>query len=104
MPENKKTVKRTYFGITSLMTAVLSAIFLAAYFGVSQLRITPKTFFFWNLVTAFSYCITVPIAFILAYFAWRKTKDSRPLAVTAVAIIGIPFLILLSIFILSFIP
>lgn len=100
----KKQNRRTYFGISSLLIAILSAIFLGAYYGVSQLRITPQNFFFWNVVTTFGYCITVPIAFILAYFAWRKTKDSRPLAGTAVAIIGIPFLILFVIFVLSFIP
>lgn len=100
----KKQTRRTYFGISSLMTAILSIIFLGSYYLVSQLRITPETFFFWNVVTTFGYCVTVPIAFILAYFAWRKTKDSRSLATTALVIIGVPFLILLSIFFLSFIP
>jgi heme/copper-type cytochrome/quinol oxidase subunit 2 len=96
--------KRTYFGITSLLTAILSLIFLGTHYGVSQLRIDPQTFFFWNMVTTFGYCITVPIAFILAYFAWRRTKDSRPLAATSVAMISIPFLILLAIFVLAFFP
>jgi cytochrome bd-type quinol oxidase subunit 2 len=104
MSTNEKKQKRTYFGITSLLVAILSLIFLGLYYGVSQLRITPQTFFFWNMVTAFGYCISVPISFILAYFAWRKTKDSRPLAGTAVAMIVIPFLILLAIFVLSFFP
>jgi|SRR5687767_4626468 hypothetical protein len=100
----KKHNKRTYFGITSLLMAILSAIFLGLYYGVSQLRITPQDFFFWNVVTTFGYCITVPIAFILAYFAWRKVKDSRPLAITAVTLISVPFLILFVIFVRSFFP
>jgi hypothetical protein len=103
-PVNAKKQKRTYFGISSLLTAILSVIFLGIYYGVSQLRITPQDFFFWNVVTASGYCITVPIAFILAYLAWRKTKDSKPLATTAVVIISVPFLFLLLIFALSFIP
>src|SRR5947207_1006949 len=54
----KKTVKRTYFGIVSLLVAILSMGFLAAYFIVSQLNISPATFYFWNAVTAFVSCIT----------------------------------------------
>jgi heme/copper-type cytochrome/quinol oxidase subunit 2 len=100
----KKHDKRTYFGIASLLTAILSLIFLGLHYGVSQLRITPQDFFFWNVVTTFGYCITVPIAFILAYFAWRKIKDARPLAITAVIIISVPFLILFVIFVRSFFP
>src|SRR5688500_9649988 len=100
----KKQDKRTYFGIASLLTAILSVIFLGLYYGVSQLRISLQDFFFWNVVTTSGYCITVPIAFILAYFAWRKIKDSRPLAITAVIIISVPFLILFAIFVRSFFP
>src|SRR5690349_11524094 len=108
MPVNpvnaKKHNNRTYFGISSLLVATLSVIFLVAYYVVSQLRITPQTFFFWNVVTTAGYCIAVPLSFLLAYLAWRRTKDSRSLAITAVIIIGVPLLILLSIFALSFIP
>jgi hypothetical protein len=100
----QKPEKRTYFGISSLLTACLSIAFLILYFVVSQLDISPKTFFFWNVVSAFISCVTAPLAWILAFLAWRKSKDSNPMAVTAVALVGIPYLILFAQFALSFIP
>jgi drug/metabolite transporter (DMT)-like permease len=100
----KKTVKRTYFGLVSLLVAILSMGFLAAYFAVSQLNISPATFYFWNAITAFVACITTPLAFVLAFFAWRSAVDSRQLAGTAMVISGVPFLVLFVQFVLSFIP
>ena len=95
--------RKTYFGITALIVAIISVFFLTAYFGVSQLNISPSDFNFWNIVTAFISCVFAPIAFVLAYFAWRSARDSRRLASIAVAITGIPFLILFTQFVASFI-
>ena len=43
--------KTSYFGLVSLLTAILSALFLAAFFAVSQLNISPRTFSIWNNIT-----------------------------------------------------
>jgi hypothetical protein len=96
--------KQTYFGITSLLIALLSSMFLAAYFGVSQLYISPATFSYWNNITALVYCLITPTAMVFAIFAWRRKKDSRLLAAVAVAIIGIPFVILFVQFISALTP
>src|SRR5436190_20050930 len=97
----RNTVKRTHFGMSALLTAILSVSFLAAYFGVSRLSISPETFLFWNVLTAFISCSTAPLAFGLAYLAWRSFNDSRRLAGAALLLTGIPFLILFIQFMLS---
>jgi hypothetical protein len=100
----KELTKRTHFGITSLLIAILSAIFLAAYFGISQLDISPGTFFLWNNIIALAYCLMTPSAGIFAVLAWRRKKDSKSLAAIALAIISIPFVFLFVQFVLALIP
>ena len=102
--QTKDLVKRTYFGIVALLLAILSVMFLAAFFAVSQLNINPDTFFFWNNITAAVYCLVTPAAFVLAMLAWRRKRDSRILAGMAVAVTVIPFLILFVQFIFAFMP
>ena len=103
-PNAKKIPGRTYFGLSALLVAIVSMAFLAGYFAVSQMNITPSTFYFWNAITAFISCITAPLAFVLAYLALRSSSDSRQLASSAVLISVLPFLVLFIQFALSFIP
>jgi hypothetical protein len=100
------TAKQTYLGIISLLLAILSVIFLAAFFAVSQMNISPATFSSWSNIIGLIYCFMTPAAFVLALLAWRKRKDSKSMAGIAMAIIGIPFLILFSQFIsaISLVP
>jgi hypothetical protein len=94
--DTKTSQKQTYLGIISLSLAILSVIFLAAFFAVSQMNISPATFSSWSNIIGLIYCFMTPAVFVLAILAWRKKKDSRLMAGIAVAIIGIPFLVLLS--------
>lgn len=97
----KKLAKQTYFGVVSLLVSILSVVFLAAFFAVSQLRISPATFSFWNNIIGLVYCLITPAAFVLAILAWRRKNDSRLLAGIATSIIGIPFLVLFTQFIFA---
>jgi hypothetical protein len=102
----KRPARQTYFGVISLLLAILSVVFLTFFFAVSQMNISPATFSSWNNIIGLIYCFMTPAAFVLALLAWRKKRDSKPMAGIAMAIIGIPFLALFSQFItaLSFVP
>src|SRR5688572_5614516 len=95
----KTPVKSTYLGVISLLLAILSVIFLATFFAVSQMNISPATFSSWSNIIGLIYCFMTPAVFILALLAWRKKKDSKTMAGLAMVIIGIPFLALFSQFI-----
>src|SRR5690349_4943635 len=94
MHNHKKEIEQTYFGRASMIAAFLSALFLAVFLEISQLHMDPQTFSFWNNITALIYCLLVPITLVLTVIAWRKPKDSSSLAGIAIAVVGIPFLIL----------
>jgi hypothetical protein len=104
--DTKTSAKQTYLGVISLLLAILSVIFLATFFAISQMNISPATFSSWSNIIGLIYCFMTPAVFVLAILAWRKKKDSRLLAGIAVAVIGIPFLILLSqfVFAISLVP
>jgi len=102
MPTTKST--QTYYGIISLIIAVISVISLIAYFQVATLNIQPATFSFWNNLTTLVLCLTTPASFTLAILAWRSLTDSKSLASISMALTGIPFLILLVQFVSFFIP
>ena len=87
-------VKNTYFGIASLLTAFLSVLSLGANFGVSQLNISPETFNSLNNITVLAACVLAPLAVLLGMVGLFKRNDSKPLSVTALALVGAPFLIL----------
>ena len=86
-----------------MVLAVFSLGFLGAYFGVSQLDISPEVFSLWNNITALVSCSTAPIAWILGILALRSTNDSKPLGGSAIVLTGVPYLILFTEFIFSLI-
>lgn len=102
--EIEKPAKQTYFGVISLFGSIFSVVFLAAFFGVSQLRISPATFSFWNNIIGSIYCLITPFAFVLAILAWRRKKDSKLMAGIAMSVIGVPFLVLFTQFISAVFP
>jgi len=102
MPTRSTSKKRSFFGLAALILAIISAVFLGANFEVSQLNITPSTFNRWNNLTAFVYCLTVPIAFILGVLGLRKKNDSKGYSLIAMGLTGVPFLIIFTQFIWSF--
>lgn len=95
-------VKKTYFGVTALAVAIISALFLIASYVVSQLNISLRTFSFWSNITLLSYCLSAPLAVILGVIGYRKLNDSKRVAMIAVALIVLPFLVLFVRFVLSF--
>ncbi len=95
-------MKRSYFGLASLITAIVSASFLGAFFGVSHLDISTAAFNFWNNLTATVSCLFAPLALVLGLFGFRRKNDSRTLAGIGIGLVGLPYLILLGQFVLYF--
>ncbi|MCC7117641.1 MAG: hypothetical protein IT310_03870 [Anaerolineales bacterium] len=95
--------KKTRYGSAALISAVVSLVFLALYFGISALNLHPATFSFWNNLITLGYCLTAPVTLALSILAWRSKNDMRKSAGAALALMLVPFLILFVNFILSFI-
>ena len=104
MPQRPAPIRRTYFGIAALALAILSALFLIAFFAISQLNISPSTFSFWSNLTLLISCSSAPLGLILGIVGYRKPGDSKTLASIASVLSFLPFLILFLQFALSFIP
>jgi hypothetical protein len=98
---SNRPAKKTYFGIASLFTGILSALSISANYGVSFLRITPAQFSQLNSVTALLYCVLTPLAVALGILGLVYKNDSRPLSGAALAIAAIPFLIVFVQFVLA---
>ncbi|MCC6261173.1 MAG: hypothetical protein IT311_09940 [Anaerolineales bacterium] len=95
-------VKQTQYGLSALIFALVSLLALALYFGISALQMSPATFSFWNGAITLAYCVTVPGAFLFFILARRSKNEARSLANFALALILIPFFVLLFQFISSF--
>ena len=104
MPQKPVPIRRTYFGIAALVLAILSILFLTAFFSVSQLNISPRMFSFWSNLTLLISCSSAPLGLIFGILGYRKPGDSRALASIAFILSFLPFLILFLQFALSFIP
>lgn len=87
-------VKKSYFGLVSLVTAILSILLLGANYGVSQLNITPKTFSTLNYITALASCSLAPLAVLLGFIGLIRKNDSKLLSGIALIVVGAPFLII----------
>jgi hypothetical protein len=90
-----RPARKTHFGLTALVTGILAAAFILANIGVSYLRITPDVFEQWNIFTAQTYCILTPLAFGLGVLGLLFKNDSKPLAGLGIAVVLVPFLVLL---------
>lgn len=87
-------MRKSYFGIASLIVAALSVLFLGGNFGVSQLNITPQTFSTWNNITALAACSLAPLAILLGILGLIGKNDSKLLSGIALVLVSTPFLIL----------
>src|SRR5258705_13270693 len=94
-------IKKTYFGISSLITAIMSALVLGIFFAIATLNISPGTFFKWNNIIGLLYCSFTPIAFFLGIIGFARKNDSKTLSGIAMSLTGLPFLILFWQFIIS---
>jgi hypothetical protein len=102
MLTDNKQIKKTYFGITALVTGIISGLFLASNYGVAYLRITPGIFNQLNNITALFFCIFTPLTFILGVIGHTRKNDSKTLSRMALTLAVLPFLILFAQFIYSF--
>jgi len=93
--DKKDTPRKSYFGITSAIVALVAVLGLAASFAITMMNITPATFFKWNNITNLVYCGLSPIAVVLSLVGILKKNDSRILSGISIAIVGIPLIILL---------
>ena len=93
-PRKKATPRKTFYGLASLIAAIISVMFLGAFFGISQLNISPATFSVLNNLLGMIMCVIAPIAMALGAFAFTRKNDSRILSGIGMGIVGIPFLVL----------
>jgi len=89
-----KPAKKTYFGITALISGIISDLFLGANFGVAYLNISPGTFSQLNNLTALFFCILTPLTFVLGVIGHTRKNDSKIYSRIAIALVTIPFSIL----------
>lgn len=89
-----QVTKKTYFGITALITGIISGLFLGANFGVAYMKITPGTFSQLNNLTAMFFCTLTPLTFVLGVIGHTRKNDSRAYSRIAIALVTIPFAIL----------
>jgi hypothetical protein len=87
-------MKNSYFGLAALIVAILSVLSLGANIGVSQLNITPETFYSLNTMTALAACSLAPLALLLGILGFIRNNDSKLLSGIALTLAGTPFLIL----------
>jgi hypothetical protein len=97
------TRKKTYFGLTGLITGVISGLFLLANYNVANMKISPHTFDQLNNLTALFYCILTPLTFILGVIGHTRKNDSIILSRIAIALVVIPFIFIFARVVDSFI-
>jgi ABC-type Na+ efflux pump permease subunit len=95
--------RKTYFGITALITGILSFLSLLSNFTVANLNITPETFSLLNNLTALFFCILTPLTFGLGVVGHTRKNDSKNLSRVAIVLVVIPFLFMFAQFVSSFI-
>ena len=88
--------KKTYFGISALITGVLSGLSLLSNYTVANLNISVNTFNQLNNLTALVFCILTPLAFILGIIGHTRKNDSKILSRIAIALAVVPFAIIFS--------
>jgi ABC-type tungstate transport system substrate-binding protein len=85
---------KTYFGLASLIVAIVSAGFLAGSYAITMIDISARTFARLNSAIYVVYCIATPLAVALGAWSFRKKNDLRVLSVLAFGLTVLPFLVL----------
>lgn len=98
---SNQPVKRTYFGIAAIFTGILAVLFLGGNYVAAYLNISPAEFSRLNIFTAQAYCLLTPLAVILGIVGLLFKNDSKRLSWAALAVVTIPFLIILVQFVLA---
>jgi membrane-bound ClpP family serine protease len=96
-------MKKTYFGITAVITGILSCLSLLSNFTVAYLNISPSTFSQLNNLTALFFCILTQVTFVLGVIGHTRKNDSKALSRIGIVLAVIPFLFIFAQFVYSFI-
>ena len=94
MDANNSPANKTYFGLTALITGILSGLFLLSNFTVANLNISPGTFSKLNNFTALFFCILPPLTFVLGVLGYTRKNDSKTLSLISMVLVVVPFLIM----------
>jgi hypothetical protein len=92
--DSMHTPARTYFGIASLIIAVVSILFLAGSFAITMLDISPAQFASLNNVAYLVYCNSTALAMALGVWGLTRKNDFTILSIIALGMVGLPFLFL----------
>jgi hypothetical protein len=87
--------QKSYFGLSALVIAFISDIFLLASFVITVMDITPAQFFTLNNITNLVYCFTAPLALGLGAWSFRRRNDTTGFSVLAMLLVFLPFAVLL---------
>lgn len=94
--------RKTFYGLASLIAAMISVGFLAAFLGITVLDITPSAFFMLNNLLGLIMCGFAPLAILLGIFAFTRKNDSWVLSGIGMGLVGVPFLVLFGQFVVNF--
>jgi hypothetical protein len=71
--------------------ASVTTFFLAVYFTISQIDISPDTFFRLNNLFTLLYCLSFPVTLALGLVGITRKTEPRALSWIAIIVIGVPF-------------
>jgi hypothetical protein len=86
--------RKTYFGLASLIVAIISVAFLAGSYAITMMDVSAGTFARLNSAIYIVYCIATPLAVGLGAWSFRKRNDIRVLSLIAFGLTVLPFLVL----------
>jgi hypothetical protein len=96
--------KKTYFGITALITGIFSGLSLLSHFTVANPDLfSPETFSQLNYLTTLFFCILTPLTFVLGVVGYTRKNDSKALSRAAIVLVVVPFLFMFAQFVYSFV-
>jgi hypothetical protein len=95
--------KKTYFGVTALITGILCGLSLLSNFSVAYMDISAGTFSQLNNLTALFYCVLTQATFVLGVIGHTRKNDSKNLSRAAIVLVVVPFLFIFGQFVYSFI-
>ncbi len=96
-------VSNTYFGIAALVFAILSDLFIAANYAVAYLDLPSSVFNQLNQLTALFFCGLTQLTLVLGVIGLMRKKDSKILSGIAIILVTIPFLVIFSRLVMSFV-
>jgi hypothetical protein len=97
-----KPERKTYFGLSALITGILCVLSLLANYSVSQLDLPQEIFNKLNNLTALFYCVLTQVTIVLGIIGHTRKNDSKNLSRIGIGLAVIPFLFIFGQFLFSF--